>query len=44
MFTPYLGVKLLPDVKVHHNADPDAIYDTPMYRRLRAAVRWCVQH
>jgi multidrug efflux pump subunit AcrB len=42
MFTPYLGVKLLPNVKVHHDADPNAIYDTAMYRRLRAAVRWCV--
>ena len=42
MFTPYLGVKLLPNVKVHHDADPNAIYDTPMYRRLRAAVCWCV--
>ena len=28
----------------HHDADPNAIYDTPMYRRLRAAVRWCVDH
>ena len=44
MFTPYLGLKLLPDVKVHHDADPDAIYETPMYERLRAAIRWCVQH
>ncbi len=44
MFTPYLGLKLLPDVKVHHDADPNAIYHSPMYERLRAAVRWCVQH
>jgi multidrug efflux pump subunit AcrB len=44
MFTPYLGLKLLPNVKVHHDADPNAIYHTPMYERLRAAVRWCVQH
>jgi multidrug efflux pump len=43
MFTPYLGVKLLPNVKVHHDADPNAIYHTPLYRRLRAAVEWCVQ-
>jgi multidrug efflux pump subunit AcrB len=43
MFTPYLGVKLLPAVKVHHG-DPNAIYHTPMYERLRAAVGWCVQH
>jgi len=44
MFTPYLGMKLLPKVHVHHDADPNAIYDTPMYRRLRGAVRWCVDH
>jgi len=44
MFTPYLGLKLLPNVKVHHDADPNAIYHTRPYERLRAAVRWCVQH
>lgn len=44
MFTPYLGLKLLPNVKVHHDADPNAIYNTPMYERLRGAVRWCVRH
>jgi multidrug efflux pump subunit AcrB len=43
MFTPYLGLKLLPKVKVHHDADPNAIYHTPMYERLRAAVGWCVR-
>ena len=36
VFTPYLGVKMLPAIKPieggHH-----AIYDTPNYRRLRAA-------
>jgi multidrug efflux pump len=36
IFTPYLGVKLLPDFGTHHHgADP--IYDTPSYRWLR---RW----
>jgi multidrug efflux pump subunit AcrB len=44
MFTPYLGVKLLPQPKQHHDADPNAIYQTPMYRRLRAAVAWCVEN
>ena len=44
MFTPYLGLKLLPDVKGHHDADPNAMYHTPMYERLRAAVGWCVRH
>jgi multidrug efflux pump len=42
-FTPYLGFKLLPDPRKAH-ADPDAIYDTRIYRALRAviafALRW----
>jgi multidrug efflux pump subunit AcrB len=40
VFTPYLGVLLLPDPKpgTHHEA-----YDTPIYRRLRALVRWAVR-
>ncbi len=43
MFTPYLGAALLPDFgKLHH--DPDAIYHTPMYNRLRAVITWAVDH
>jgi multidrug efflux pump len=45
VFTPYIGVKLLPDFakrKGHQN--PDAIYDTRMYRGLRKIVRWCIGH
>jgi multidrug efflux pump len=42
-FTPYLGFKLLPDFAKAH-ADPDAIYDTRIYRALRRvisfALRW----
>lgn len=44
IFTPYLGYKLLPDFaklgKVH--ADPHALYETPLYRRFRALVRFAV--
>jgi multidrug efflux pump subunit AcrB len=48
IFTPYLGVKLLPEVKhasaaasaAHHAA----MYDTPVYSRLRRVVAWCVRH
>ncbi len=44
VFTPYLGVKLLPDfAKRHGHRDPEAIYDTRMYRGLRALVRWCIK-
>ncbi len=43
VFTPYLGVKMLPDIKPiaggHH-----AIYDTPNYRRLRGAIKFAVRH
>lgn len=41
VFTPYLGVRLLPDYsgRVHH--DP---YHTRMYRLLRRAVTLCVRH
>ena len=43
IFTPYIGVKLLPDFArgVGHH-DPQAIYDTRMYRGLRRVIQWCV--
>jgi multidrug efflux pump subunit AcrB len=44
IFTPYIGVKLLPNIKVHANHDPHAIYETRMYRGLRSVVQWCVDH
>lgn len=39
-FTPYLGVKLLPDVKAQAH-DP---YQSPFYSKLRALVLWCIGH
>lgn len=43
VFTPFLGVKLLPVIKPveggHH-----AIYDTPNYQRLRGAIKLAVRH
>ncbi|CAH1657010.1 efflux RND transporter permease subunit [Chelatococcus asaccharovorans] len=43
VFTPYLGVKMLPAIKPieggHH-----AIYNTPNYRRLRAVIQFTVRH
>ncbi len=43
VFTPYLGVKMLPATKPidggHH-----AIYDTPNYRRLRGMIEFAVRH
>jgi multidrug efflux pump len=42
MFTPYIGVKLLPKVKAVAAADPHAIYETRIYRVLRGVIEWCV--
>jgi multidrug efflux pump len=44
LFTPYLGFKLLPNLAklgVHEN--PDAIYDTRVYRVLRRLIGWCLR-
>jgi multidrug efflux pump len=44
IFTPYIGVKLLPNITVHHNHDPHAVYETRIYRALRRVIQWCVDH
>jgi multidrug efflux pump subunit AcrB len=44
IFTPYIGVKLLPNVQVHANHDPHAIYETRVYRALRSVIQWTVNH
>ncbi len=46
IFTPYLGVKLLPNFAAHDplRDNPHAIYETGMYNRLRSLVQWCVNH
>src|SRR5262245_39696487 len=48
LFTPYLGLKLLPDFakrvpakRAHHN--PDGNYDTRIYRSLRHVIEFCVR-
>jgi len=44
LFTPYLGLKLLPDLAkrgVHEN--PDAIYDTRIYRALRGLIAFSLR-
>jgi multidrug efflux pump subunit AcrB len=43
VFTPYLGVKMLPDIKPVAGGT-HAIYDTPGYRRLRAVIAFAVRH
>ena len=46
IFTPYLGFRLLPDFarrNGHHAShDPNAIYDTRLYRGLRRVIAWCI--
>src|SRR3954454_24164510 len=43
IFTPYIGVKLLPNFKPSAAGhDPHAIYETRMYRALRRVIEWCV--
>jgi multidrug efflux pump len=43
LFTPYLGLKLLPDFAKHGvHENPDAIYDTRIYRALRRVIEFCL--
>jgi multidrug efflux pump subunit AcrB len=43
MFTPYLGVSLLPHIKPLPGGHA-AIYATARYQRLRGLLRWAVDH
>src|SRR5215470_11263027 len=44
LFTPYLGLKLLPDLaKPHAHDEPDAIYDTRIYRTLRRVIEFALR-
>jgi multidrug efflux pump subunit AcrB len=44
IFTPYIGVKLLPTISVGHHHDAHAVYQTRLYRGLRRTIEWCVEH
>ncbi|MHB2167254.1 efflux RND transporter permease subunit [Alsobacter sp. R-9] len=46
VFTPFIGVKLLPDFRKAGagHVDPHAVYDTRLYRGLRHVITWCVRH
>jgi multidrug efflux pump subunit AcrB len=43
VFTPYLGVKLLPNIKPISGGHA-AIYATPRYEKFRRLVTWAVNH
>jgi multidrug efflux pump len=41
LFTPYLGLVLLPTMtKPGAEHDPEAVYDTPIYRLMRRLLEW----
>src|SRR5262249_42124861 len=43
LFTPYLGLKLLPDLaKPGAHKNPEAIYDTRIYRALRGIIAFAL--
>src|SRR5262249_17044978 len=43
MFTPYLGLKLLPNLaKAHARDNPDAIYDPRSYRTPRRTIKFAL--
>ena len=42
-FTPYLGVKLLPNIHALEGGYA-AIYETPNYQKLRRLIVWSVEH
>src|SRR5690242_19503498 len=43
IFTPYMGVKLLPNIP-HKGGDHHSIYGTKNYERYRRLIRFCVDH
>src|SRR5438309_4927361 len=43
VFTPYLGVKLLPDIKIAKGGHV-RIYSTRGYHQLRRSIPWCVKN
>jgi multidrug efflux pump subunit AcrB len=42
IFTPYMGVKMLPDIKPIEGGHA-AIYQTPRYERVRHVIAWAVR-
>jgi multidrug efflux pump subunit AcrB len=44
VFTPYLGVKLLPEIRKIEGGAYQHIYSTPRYNRFRRVVAWSVDH
>ncbi|MBB5049678.1 multidrug efflux pump subunit AcrB [Rhodopseudomonas rhenobacensis] len=43
IFTPYIGVRLLPDFTKRPHHDPEAVYETRFYRLFRRVLHWCIR-
>jgi len=43
IFAPYLGVIMLPRIDQDREHSQQSLYNTPVYKRLRKVIRWCVQ-
>ncbi|KIZ46930.1 MULTISPECIES: efflux RND transporter permease subunit [Rhodopseudomonas] len=43
IFTPYIGIKLLPDFSKRPHHDPEAVYETRFYRLFRRVVQACIR-
>ncbi len=44
IFTPYLGIIMLPKVMKAHGGEGYDPYGTPLYQRLRQLLQWCMSH
>lgn len=47
VLVPLLGYYLLPErhaARTGESGDPHGVYQTAFYRRLRAAIAWCIRH
>jgi multidrug efflux pump subunit AcrB len=44
IFTPYLGVKMLPEIRRAEGGSLGQLYSTPWYNRLRRLIVWSIEH
>ena len=42
--TPFIGAWLLREHRIGQGEGPRDVYSRPFYRRLRAAIEWCIVH
>jgi len=44
IFTPYIGYRILPEVKLEAGHDESAVYRSGFYPHFRSMVEWCLIH